>query len=54
MGRARRGEGPVRRLTIGRLQMYVEPRDVWVGLYVSPEALYVCPLPLCVIRWSRA
>lgn len=28
-----------------------EPRDVWVGVYVDPEALklYVCPLPMCAV-----
>lgn len=42
----------MKRLTIGRVQLYIEPRDVWVGLYVAPAAIYVCPLPTLVIRWS--
>ena len=41
------------RLAVGRLAVYLEPRDVWVGLYVAPDALYVCPLPLLVLRWAR-
>lgn len=42
-----------RRLTIGRLSVYLEPRDIWVGLYLSDTALYFCPLPLIVFRWRR-
>lgn len=40
-------------LKFGRLSIYFEPRDVWVGLYVHPYALYVCPLPCIVIKWER-
>jgi hypothetical protein len=36
-----------------RLKVYVEPRDLWVGLYISNDAVYVCPLPCVVIRWRR-
>lgn len=43
----------MRRLTAGRLQVYVEPRDLWVGVYLAPAAVYVCPLPTLVIRWAR-
>lgn len=43
-----------RRLTLGRLQVYAEPRDWWVGVYVAPAAVYVCPLPCLVLRWSRS
>jgi hypothetical protein len=44
----------VSRLTIGRLQVYVEPRDIWVGAYIAPDAVYVCPLPLLVLKWRRS
>jgi len=44
----------VRRLTLGRVSVYVEPRDAWVGVYVAPAAVYVCPLPLLVIKWRRS
>lgn len=37
----------------GRVEVYLEPRDVWVGVYVAPDAVYVCPLPFVVIRISR-
>lgn len=37
----------------GRLQVYVEPRDMWVGAYLAENYLYVCPLPLLVVRWER-
>ncbi len=42
-----------RRLRIGRIQVYIEPRDAWVGAYVASNALYVCALPFVVLRWQR-
>lgn len=42
-----------RRLRLGRLQVYIEPRDIWVGVYVDPKAIYICPLPIVVLRWDR-
>lgn len=45
----------MRRLNLGRrLQLYIEPRDIWFGAYVAPDAVYVCPVPLVVFRWDRA
>ena len=38
---------------MSRLRVYIEPRDAWVGVYVAPRAVYVCPLPFLVIRWQR-
>jgi hypothetical protein len=43
----------VRRWRYGRLSLYAEPRDAWVGLFIRPDAVYLCPLPFCVIRWQR-
>jgi hypothetical protein len=45
----------IRRLTVPRLrlQVYLDPRDVWVGAYIAPVAVYVCPLPCLVLRWAR-
>lgn len=43
----------MKRLRLGRVALYIEPRDVWVGCYISPDAVYVCPVPCCVIRWTR-
>lgn len=37
----------------GRVEIYPEPRDLWVGVYVAPDAIYVCLLPIVVIRISR-
>ena len=36
-----------------RLRIYLEPRDIWVGVYVAPQAVYICPLPFVVFRWHR-
>lgn len=36
-----------------RLQVYLEPRDVWIGAYVAPLALFVCPAPCVVLRFAR-
>ncbi|MBO4273121.1 hypothetical protein [Microbispora triticiradicis] len=43
----------MKRLRRGRLSVYLEPRDIWVGVYVAPAAVYVCPLPLLVLKWDR-
>ncbi len=42
-----------RRLRFGRLQMYIDPRDAWVGVYVDPRAFYVLLVPFVVFRWAR-
>jgi len=52
LGRKRRRRAG-RRWQLGRLAAYLEPRDVWVGVYVAEQAVYVCPLPCVVVRWSR-
>jgi len=36
-----------------RVQLYIEPRDAWVGVYVDPKAVYVCPLPFVVVKVAR-
>lgn len=36
-----------------RLRIYLYWRDLWVGVYVAEDAVYVCPLPTLVIRWQR-
>lgn len=39
---------------VGRVEIYCEPRDLWIGAYVADHgAVYVCPLPMLVIRISR-
>jgi hypothetical protein len=48
---------PVRPLTVRRrprgVRVYLEPRDAWIGVYVSNDAVCICPLPFLVIRWKR-
>ena len=41
------------RMHVGRLQIYADPRDAWVGAYLARDALYVCPVPFAVLRWTR-
>lgn len=36
----------------GRLSLVFEPRDLWLGLYVAPGALYVCLVPCLPLRWQ--
>lgn len=36
-----------------RVEVYVEWRDAWVGAFVAPDAVYVCPVPFLVIRVAR-
>jgi hypothetical protein len=40
-------------MTRGRLSIYIEPRDLWVGAYISETAIYICPLPMLVLKWRR-
>lgn len=45
-----------RRLNLGtRVQLYLDWRDLWVGVYVAHDgtAVYVCLLPCVVLRWRR-
>jgi hypothetical protein len=37
----------------GVLEIYPEWRDLWVGVFVGPDAVYVCLLPCMVLRFSR-
>lgn len=37
-----------------RVQIYVELRDLWIGLFVAPSAVYVVPFPAVVIRVTRS
>lgn len=42
------------RLRCGRLSVYIEPRDLWVGLFRDPpRAWYVVPFPTLVVKWTR-
>lgn len=38
---------------LGRLSLVLEPRDLWLGLYVAPGAVYVCLLPCLPLKWER-
>lgn len=36
-----------------RVRVYLDARDWWIGLYVGPHHLSLCPLPTLVIRLRR-
>lgn len=44
----------------GRVEIYLEPRDLWIGVFIGRGgrhhggALYLCPLPMLVVRISFA
>ena len=42
-------------LDFAGVSVYWEPRDLWVGAYVDTDRnrVYVCPLPMLVVRWQR-
>lgn len=40
-------------ITIPSVDIYFEPRDLWVGIYYSDDHVYVCPCPTVVFRWKR-
>ena len=35
------------------MRIYFEPKDIWVGVYVGPDAVYICQLPMLVIKLPR-
>jgi hypothetical protein len=36
----------------GRLWLLFEPRDLWIGVYVAPRAVYL-GVPFLVLKWER-
>ena len=42
-----------RLLRCGRFSVVLEPRDLWIGLYVGPDAIYLTLIPCLPIRWAR-
>lgn len=37
----------------GKLSLILEPRDLWIGAYIAPHAIYVALVPLLVLKWKR-
>lgn len=37
----------------GRLSLLFEPRDIWLGVFIGPGAVYVCLVPCVAVRWAR-
>ena len=44
---------PTPRELLLRLDVYVDTADWWVGVYLGPTAIFICPLPCLVVRWQR-
>lgn len=42
-----------RLLRLGRLSLVFEPRDIWLGLYIGPDAIYLTLIPCLPLRWAR-
>ena len=42
-----------RLLKAGRLSLIFEPRDIWLGVYLAPSAVYICLIPCLPVRWAR-
>jgi hypothetical protein len=36
-----------------RLRLVFEPRDLWLGVFIGKDAVYVCLIPCLPLRWSR-
>lgn len=36
------------------MKIYLDRRDVWIGVYVAAMHVYVCPLPCVVFRFERS
>lgn len=43
----------IRVAQVGRVRFGFEWRDLWVGVFIGPDAVYVCTVPGCVIRIAR-
>jgi hypothetical protein len=35
------------------MKIYLDFADWWVGVYIGPNHVYVCPLPTLVFRFDR-
>lgn len=42
-----------RLIKAGRLSLVFEPRDIWLGLYIGPDAIYLTLIPCLPLRWAR-
>ncbi len=51
--RGDRGAGGLDRVAAAGMKLIFEPRDLWVGVYLGSEHIYVCPLPCIVLRFPR-
>ena len=35
------------------MRIYIDRADWWIGVYLGPNHVYVCPLPCVVFRFGR-
>lgn len=45
---------PGRKSVVHRLELFLIWYDIWVGAYIAPDAVYVCPFPMVVFKWYRS
>ena len=50
---ADRSNWPLALIHRGRFWLIFEPRDIWVGAYVSSKAVFVCVVPCIAVQWER-
>jgi hypothetical protein len=41
------------RLHVGKVQIYFDFKDWWIGYYRGEFSSFVCPIPTLVFRWYR-
>jgi len=37
----------------GRFWIIFEPRDIWLGVFISRRAVFVCLIPCLPVKWDR-
>ena len=44
---------PAKDSAIKMIELKWEPRDLWIGVFVGVDAVYICLLPTIVIKLTR-
>ena len=38
---------------MSRLTVSLAWFDLWIGVFISKDAVYICPLPCILLKWRR-